>query len=131
MATKFELGIVILLQVVLISLVWLFADWLHQNWITMIPSNILGLIFILVVVSLFEKTIVLFDKGAYFLILHITLLFIPITVLTAEYKELFLKEGINILLVMCLSTIIGMVVVAAVVHYLNNYLNSRKHISEN
>ncbi|QRN40569.1 MAG: hypothetical protein GKC53_00025 [Neisseriaceae bacterium] len=128
--SKFRLGIVVLLQVSLIVLVWLSADWLHQNWIKIVPSNILGLIIILIIVSLFKRGTVLFEKGAYLLILHIILLCIPAIVLIAEYKEFFFKEGFNIVLVMCLSTIITMVTVATVVHCLNNYLGHRKHISE-
>ncbi|MFH4353978.1 MAG: CidA/LrgA family protein [Neisseriaceae bacterium] len=111
-------GLVTGFQVLLISLLWLAADWLHRYWITLIPSSALALLMLLVIISVYDGAVSIFNRGAYFLVAHLTLMFVPLIVLALQYKDFFIEEGLNVLLVMCLSSLTAMVAVVVVMHLL-------------
>ncbi len=105
---------IVIAQIILISLIWLLADWISYNWLPVVPSSILGL-FMLLLAIFMGVPIRWFGFGAYWLIANMLLFFIPALISVVNYQELIISQGIGILAVICLSTLLVMATTALVV----------------
>lgn len=106
--------LVIIAQIVILALIWLFANWFSTHVFPAIPASILGL-FILLFLLFVGVPIRFFSFGAYWLIANMLLFFIPALVAIVNYKELIFAQGLGIIAVVCLSTLLVMAVSALMV----------------
>ncbi len=107
---------VIIAQIILISAIWLLSNWISQHWLPFVPASILGL-FLLLAVLLMGLPTRFFSFGAYWLIANMLLFFIPALVSVVNYKQLILSQGLGIIAVICLSTLLVMASTALVVDF--------------
>ncbi len=129
--TLFRNSSLIILQVVLLSLIWLFANWLSQNFIPALPASILGL-FILLLGFLLGLPIKWFNLGAYWLITHMLLFFIPALISVIQYQEIIIQDGLKILFIIFSSTLLVMATTALVVEFCYRqhiYLRRKKRLN--
>ena len=106
----------IIAQVVLLSLIWLLANWLSQNFIPALPASILGL-FILLLGFLLGLPLKWFSFGAYWLITHMLLFFIPALISVIQYQEVIIQDGLKIIFIIFSSTLLVMATTALVVDF--------------
>ncbi|EKN62879.1 CidA/LrgA family protein [Schinkia azotoformans] len=83
--------------------------WIQQTFKLLMPGSIIGmlLLFCLLMTKKFKVTWI--DKGASFLLSHLPLLFIPVTVGIIDYFELFKGRGFLSVIVVIISTILVMI----------------------
>lgn len=106
-----------LLQIIIISLIWIASDLLAKSIRLPISGGILGLGFVLVLLSTKIIKINTIQNGARLFLKDIMLFFIPSLLALLEHNELLGILGLKIIFVIVCSTIAVMLVTAFVVDY--------------
>ncbi|MDC0610314.1 CidA/LrgA family protein [Vibrio sp.] len=112
---KVENGFLILFQVVILSVIWFAADYLVTLFHLPIPANLTGMLILLALVFCKVVNVNWLRRGATWLLAEMLLFFIPAVVAVVNHKELMEQEGLRILAVLVISTIIVIAVTSLVV----------------
>ncbi|SHG16777.1 CidA/LrgA family protein [Ornithinibacillus halophilus] len=99
---------------IIVHIAFLFFFYFLGTWISdllnnVIPGSVIGMV--LLFLALMSKVIKTewIEEGAQFLIRHLSLFFIPVTVGIIEYLELFSGKGILLVGVIGISTILVLI----------------------
>ncbi|MBK4715960.1 MULTISPECIES: CidA/LrgA family protein [Tenebrionibacter/Tenebrionicola group] len=109
------------LQLIIYIVIFIIAGQLVDYFSIPLPANIIGmlLLFIMIITGLLPVKFV--KQGATFLLSEMLLFFVPAVVAIINYFDILEKEGIRIIAVIALSTIIVLATTAWVVDKLYNY----------
>ncbi len=112
---KMENGFFTLFQVGMLSVIWIAADYLVKLFHLPIPANLTGMLILLALV--FSKVINVnwLRRGATWLLAEMLLFFIPAVVAVVNHKALMEQEGLKILTVLVVSTIMVIAITSLVV----------------
>ncbi|MBV4412085.1 CidA/LrgA family protein [Enterobacteriaceae bacterium YMB-R22] len=116
-----KLSLITGLQLIIYIVIFIIAGQLVDYFSIPLPANIIGmlLLFIMIIIGLLPVKFV--KQGATFLLSEMLLFFVPAVVAIINYFDILEKEGIRIIAVIALSTIIVLATTAWVVDKLYNY----------
>lgn len=108
----------ITVQIVILYLFYWVGMWIQTTFGLFIPGSVIGMILFLagLLSGVYDPRWT--EAGASFLIRHLPLLFLPITVGVMEYFELFKGRGLWIVFVVLCSTMLVMISSGAVTQWL-------------
>ncbi|WP_338471707.1 CidA/LrgA family protein [Niallia sp. XMNu-256] len=121
---------IFLVQMVLLYLIYAISDllvkWLHLP----IPGSVCGLIllFVLLATGILKESYV--EKATTFLNKHLAFFFIPFAVGLMNYGHLIKTSGIQLLLMIVGSTLIGLVVTSGVSQGLSGKVGAKRGQSD-
>lgn len=92
-----------------------------------IPASVLGMILLYILLSSGIIQIQHIEKGASFLIRHLALFFVPFAVGLMNYAGLIKTSGMQLLLMIAGSTIIGLLITAGLTQSLSRREKERTH----
>ncbi|NSL51338.1 CidA/LrgA family protein [Calidifontibacillus erzurumensis] len=116
----------IVIQIGVLYLFYYAGVWIQKTFHLLMPGSIIGmlLLFALLMTKKFKEGWI--EQGASFLLSHLPLLFIPVTVGIIDFLDLFKGEGFFSIIVVIISSIIVMVASSAVSQWIvvrkNSYL---------
>lgn len=87
---------------------FLLGRWLQQTFNLFIPGSIIGMLLLFLVLLTGRFKLAWVEEGAAFLLRHLPLFFIPVTVGIMEYTDLLLGEGFLLVVITIISTLIVM-----------------------
>ncbi|WP_017756165.1 CidA/LrgA family protein [Calidifontibacillus oryziterrae] len=101
-------------QITILYLFYYIGLWIQKAFHLPIPGSIMGmlLLFLLLLTKKFKAKWI--HKGASFMLSHLPLLFVPVTVGVVEYLHLFKGRGLFSVLVVVISTFLVMVASAMI-----------------
>ncbi len=99
----------IVFQIGILYIFYYIGLWIQHTFHLLMPGSIIGmlLLFCLLMTKKFKVTWI--DKGASFLLSHLPLLFIPVTVGIIDFFDLFKGRGFLSVIVVIVSTILVMI----------------------
>ncbi|WP_165311965.1 CidA/LrgA family protein [Vibrio ziniensis] len=110
-----------LFQIVALALVWLVSDYLVQTFQFPMPANLLGLVLLLGLIFSKVVNVEWLRKGATWLLAEMLLFFVPAVVAVVNYQDLLQQEGIRIMAVLLVSTVLVIASTAWVVEKLYRF----------
>ncbi len=108
-------------QVVVFALVWLAADFMVRTFHLPIPANLTGLLLLLTLIFSRVVNVEWLRRGATWLLAEMLLFFVPAVVAVVNYQDLLKQEGVRIMLVLVISTVMVIAATAWVVDKLYRY----------
>ncbi|WP_156290079.1 CidA/LrgA family protein [Oceanobacillus salinisoli] len=89
--------------------IFLIGNWIQQTFHLLIPGSVIGMIilFLLLVTNTVKLSCI--EDGTKFMVRHLTLFFIPVTVGIMSYFDLFRGRGVLLVIIVILSTILVMI----------------------
>ncbi|WP_238114611.1 CidA/LrgA family protein [Vibrio cincinnatiensis] len=118
---KIENGLLTLGQILVLALIWLIADYLVHRFHLPIPANLTGMLLLLVLVFSRVVKVDWLRRGASWLLAEMLLFFVPAVVAVVNYQPLMRQQGLRIMLVLVISTIVVIAVTAWVVDKLYRF----------
>ncbi|XAW89061.1 CidA/LrgA family protein [Vibrio sp. CDRSL-10 TSBA] len=119
--TKLMNAVMTLGQIAALTLIWFIADELVAHFHLPLPANLTGMLMLLALVMCRVVKVDWFRRGASWLLAEMLLFFIPAVVAVINYQDMLAQQGLRILLVLVLSTIIVIACTAWVVDKLYRY----------
>lgn len=106
------------LQVFLLYGIYLVGVWLQESFDLTMPGSIIGmlLLFILLLTKIMPLSWV--QEGCHFLLSHLPLFFIPVTVGVMEFGFVFKGKGLLLIPAVLASTILVMVISAKILEWM-------------
>jgi holin-like protein len=95
-----------------------------------LPGNVLGMLFMLVLLWSGVLPLYLIEKGSLLLVQHIGLFVVPIAVGLMSFGDLFLETGLVILLALAVSLVVGICVTGLVAQRLVKPKREERHGTE-
>lgn len=92
----------------------LIGNLLQETFHLFIPGSVIGMLLLFILLKLGIIKLKWIDEGVSFLLRHLTLFFIPVTIGFMEYLELFKGRGILLLIITVISTALVMGIGGAV-----------------
>ena len=102
-------------QIVVLSGIWFAADYLVKLLHLPLPSNLTGMLLLLILVFSKIVNVNWLRRGATWLLAEMLLFFVPAVVAVVNYQQLMEQEGLQIIAVLVLSTILVIAITALVV----------------
>lgn len=99
----------IVLHILILYLFYLIGVWIEKTFSLVIPGSMIGM---LILFLLFATKIVnpkWMEKGANFLLRHMSVLFLPVMIGIINYLDFFKGEGLLLILIAFASTLIVLV----------------------
>lgn len=110
-----------LLQIFALALVWLVSDYLVKALHFPIPANLTGLVLLLGLIFSKVVNVEWLRKGATWLLAEMLLFFVPAVVAVVNYQDLLKQEGVRIMAVLLVSTVLVIASTAWVVEKLYRF----------
>lgn len=103
-------GLTITIQVILLTMIYLAGVFIEKETHIPIPGNVLGmmLLFVLLEIGIVPATVI--DRGADFLLRHLTLLFIPVVAGLIPWGNFILRNGLPLTAAILLSGFVALAV---------------------
>ena len=101
-------------QILFLWLIGKLGYFMAEFWELPIPGSVLGLLFLFVLLLAEIVPLSAVERGASLLLRHMALFFIPIAVGMMSFGELFIENGLVILLALLVSTAIGFFITGTV-----------------
>lgn len=100
----------VLLQLIILLVInkvgFIVVDVIHLP----IPGNVMGMLLLFMLLSIGAIRLTWVDEVSTFLIKHLSFFFIPVSVGLMTLAPLFLKNGLALLVVLIISTLVGILV---------------------
>lgn len=119
--TKLINALVTIGQIAALTLIWFIADALVAHFHLPLPANLTGMLLLLALVMCRVVKVDWLRRGASWLLAEMLLFFIPAVVAVINYQDMLQRQGLRILMVLVLSTIIVIASTAWVVDKLYRY----------
>jgi holin-like protein len=98
----------IMIQIGLLYIIYTLGVWIQETLHLIIPGSIIGMMILFILLSTKAIKSDWIKAGSRFLIKHMALLFLPITVGIISYFHLFMGKGFLIIVIVLLSTFLVM-----------------------
>jgi holin-like protein len=116
----------IIIQVIILYAFSMLGNFLQAILHLPVSGSIIGLFLLLGALSLNIIPVQAIKQGSEFLLLFLTLFFVPATIGIINYPSLFSVQGALVTIVVILSTIITMVVVGKTSQFIESKVQKRK-----
>ncbi|MDM5201529.1 CidA/LrgA family holin-like protein [Fictibacillus enclensis] len=120
----------IILQIAILYAFSLIGEWVHNLLHLPVSGSIVGLILMLICLTFKIVPVKIVEDGASFLLSFLPLLFIPAMTGVMNYPALFSGNGLVLLLIVVLSTIVTMVAAGIASQLLEKNANKGKENDE-
>lgn len=100
----------IIIQIGLLYVLFYIGETIQQTFQLFIPGSVIGLILLFLLLMSGLMPLRFIEQGASFMTRHLVLFFIPATVGMMQYYELFIGEGMSLLALTIVGTVLVMVV---------------------
>lgn len=120
----------IIIQIIILYAFSMLGNLLQTILHLPISGSIIGLFLLLAALLLKIIPIPAIKQGSEFLLLFLTLFFVPATIGIMNYPALFSSQGALVVIVVVLSTIITMIVVGKTSQFIESKLPKRKEEHE-
>ncbi|WP_257351566.1 CidA/LrgA family protein [Pseudalkalibacillus decolorationis] len=107
----------IAVQVVLLYGIYRVGVWLQVNLSLPLPGSIIGFLLLFSLLSLKLIPVFIIEKGSRFLLKHLTLFFVPVTVGVMQYDYFFQGKGLLLIPAVLVSTVLVMIISAKIFEY--------------
>lgn len=111
----------IIIQVTCLCIFWLIADQVVRYFHIPVPSNVFGLLILLILIFTGSVNVQWLKAGSMWLLAEMLLFFIPAVIAIINYQDLFLHDGIKIMAVIIISTCFVLGITALVVEKIYRY----------
>ncbi len=108
-------------QIAALALLWFIADVLVRTFSLPIPANLTGLLLLLALIYTRVVNVEWFRRGATWLLAEMLLFFVPAVVAVVNYQDLLKHDGLKIMAVLLVSTVLVIAATAWVVDKLYRY----------
>lgn len=99
-------------QVAALSMIWFLADFLVSTFHIPLPANLTGMLLLLTLVIMRVVKVDWLRKGATWLLAEMLLFFVPAVIAVVNYQELMQQQGLRIIAVLVISTIMVIAITA-------------------
>ncbi|RDW22454.1 CidA/LrgA family protein [Oceanobacillus arenosus] len=99
----------IIFQIVILYIIFLLGQWIQQSLHLFIPGSVIGMIILFLLLLLNIVKPFWIDLGAKFIIRHLAFFFIPMTVGVIDYLDLFKGDGLLLVIIVIISTLLVMI----------------------
>ncbi|NCO45353.1 CidA/LrgA family protein [Vibrio sp. V03_P4A6T147] len=99
-------------QIVALSMIWFLADFLVSTFHIPLPANLTGMLLLLTLVIMRVVKVDWLRKGATWLLAEMLLFFVPAVIAVVNYQELMQQQGLRIMAVLVISTIMVIAITA-------------------
>lgn len=120
----------IVLQTCILYVFYLVGNLISEFFNLTIPGSIIGLLLLFLCLCLKIVPVKWIEDGAVFLLNILMLLFIPKTVGIMEYPSLFSFQGVLLIIVVVLSTIVSLAISGKSVQFIERTMQKRKDEKE-
>ncbi|GAE34201.1 CidA/LrgA family protein [Halalkalibacter akibai] len=114
--------LILLYQIAILTGFYLVGVWIQKFLSLSVPGSMIGMLLLFLALNFKIIPVRFVDAGSTFLIKHLPLLFLPVTVGILLYLDLFAGKGILLIFISLISTIMVMVVTG----YIGEKLVKRK-----
>ncbi|MBT2706959.1 CidA/LrgA family protein [Bacillus sp. ISL-47] len=114
-------------QLVLLWAIYQFSSLIVGILHLPIPSSVLGMILLYLLLTRGVIQVRFIEKGANFLIKHLALFFVPFAIGLMNYTGLIKTSGVQLMLMIAGSTIIGLLITAGLTQSLSKREKERTH----
>ncbi|AXI10821.1 CidA/LrgA family protein [Oceanobacillus zhaokaii] len=96
-------------QIAILYIFFQLGEWIQQSLHLFIPGSVIGMVilFLLLLLNVVKPSWI--DLGSKFIIRHLVLFFIPVTVGVIEYLDLFKGYGLILVIIVIISTLLVMI----------------------
>ncbi|GAE25785.1 holin-like protein 2 [Halalkalibacter wakoensis JCM 9140] len=116
----------IVLHIAILTCFYMMGVWIQQGLNLSIPGSIIGMLLLFLVLSLKLVPASYIAEGSSFILRHMPLLFLPVTIGILQFLDIFKGRGILLIFI----TIISTIMVMAVSSLVGQYLANRKGVSK-
>jgi holin-like protein len=102
--------IIIVLHIALLTVFYWFGIWIQNTFELVIPGSIIGMLLLFLALTMKVVPVRYIDKGSIFILRHMPLMFLPVTVGILQFLDVFSGIGILLIFITLCSTIMVMVV---------------------
>lgn len=99
----------LVIQIILLYIIYLIGVWIQETLHLFIPGSIVGMLLLFILLCTNMIKINWFDTGAQWLIKHLPLFFLPVTVGIITFFHIFEGKGFFILVIVIVSTFLVMI----------------------
>lgn len=108
-------------QLIIYIVIFIFAGYVTDYFSLPLPANIVGMLILFIVILTGILPVKFVKRGSIFLLSEMLLFFVPAVVAIVNYFDILENEGLRIIAVIALSTIIVLASTAWIVDKLYNY----------
>lgn len=105
-------------HIAVLILFYLIGSWIQELFHLFIPGSIIGMLLLFVTLLTKKVNVTWVNEGADFLIRHLALLFVPVTVGIIQYLDLFAGKSFFLIPIALCSTLLVMVCSGMVSQYI-------------
>lgn len=98
----------IVVQICLLSVIYSLGVWIQDTFNLFVPGSIIGMLILFTLLSTQVIKTEWIKAGSRFLIKHMVLLFLPVTVGIISFLDLFIGKGFLIIVIVLVSTFLVM-----------------------
>lgn len=120
----------VIIQVIILYAFFMLGNFLQAILHIPISGSIIGLFLLLGALILKIIPVSAIKQGSEFLLLFLTLLFVPATIGIIKYPFLFSIQGALVVFIVILSTIITMIIVGITSQFIESKVHKRKKEQE-
>ncbi|WP_306659819.1 CidA/LrgA family protein [Bacillus sp. AFS017336] len=113
-----KVSLLFLAQLIIIWAIYEFSTFIVRLFHLPIPSSVFGMIILYILLSSKIMRLEYIEKGAAFLNKHLAFFFVPYAVGLMNYGGLIKSHGLQLMLMVAGSTMIGLVITAGTSQYL-------------
>ncbi|MCF6138333.1 CidA/LrgA family protein [Pseudalkalibacillus berkeleyi] len=106
------------LQVFLLYGIYLVGVWIQESFHLTMPGSMIGMLLLFILLLTKMMPLAWVQEGCHFLLSHLPLFFIPVTVGVMEFGFVFKGKGLLLIPVVLASTILVMVISAKILEWL-------------
>jgi holin-like protein len=110
----------IITQIGLLYIIYILGVWIQETLHLIIPGSIIGMMILFILLSTKAIKSDWIKEGSRFLIKHMALLFLPVTVGIISFLDLFIGNGFLIIVTVLVSTFLVMACTGIVSQQLEN-----------
>lgn len=101
--------LILVVHILILSVFYLVGVWIQQTFNLFIPGSIIGMFLLFLALLTRILPVRFIEQGSAFILRHMPLLFIPVTVGILQFLDVFAGKGIMLILITLLSTMMVLI----------------------
>lgn len=97
--------IIIIIHILVLSIFYMIGEWIQETFHLFIPGSIIGMLLLFTLLVTKVLPVRFIEQGTHFILQHMPILFLPVTVGTIQFLDLFAGKGILLIVIALMSTI--------------------------
>ncbi|TWI56912.1 CidA/LrgA family protein [Halalkalibacter nanhaiisediminis] len=97
--------IIIIIHILVLSIFYMIGEWIQETFHLFIPGSIIGMLLLFTLLVTKVLPVRFIEQGTHLILQHMPILFLPVTVGTIQFLDLFAGKGILLIVIALMSTI--------------------------